>query len=72
MGKLTTEFEKTDPRSTAFRYPQDLLGKKSLKLEIHSLSLRNLFEIIGAIAIIFEGGSAGISKYFSIQQHMDH
>ncbi|WP_404415091.1 hypothetical protein [Marinospirillum sp.] len=72
VGKLIAEFEKADPRSTSFRYPKDLSGKKSVKLEIPRLNLRNLSEVIGAMAIILEGASAGISEYLSIRQDMDH
>lgn len=71
VGKRIAEFEKADLQSTSFRYPKDLTGNKSMKLEIPRLNLRNLSEVIGAMAIILEGASAGISEYLSSRQDMD-
>ena len=72
MAKLIAEIENSGPRSTSFRYPKDLSGNRSVKLEIPRLNLRNLSEVIGAMAIILEGASVGISEYLSIQEGMDN
>jgi len=42
---LIHQFEQVDPHSTAFRYPKDLEGNNSLKIETPRVNLRNLKEV---------------------------
>ena len=69
---LIKKFEQVDPRSTAFRYPKNHSGSKSVNLESPRVNLRNLSEVIGAMAIILDGAASGISEYQSYKDDMKH
>lgn len=70
LDSLINQFEKVDPRSTTFRYPKDLDGNNSLKMDSPRVNLRNLKEVVGAMAIILEGLAAVISEYLSNKNNM--
>lgn len=63
LDSLINQFATVDRRSTTFRYPQDFEGKNSLKMDSSRINLRNLKEVFGAMAIIFEGSAEAISEY---------
>lgn len=63
FDSLIDQLEKVDPRSTTFRYPKDFDGNNSLKMDSSRVNLRNLEEVVGAMAIILEGSAAAISEY---------
>ncbi|HPQ40212.1 MAG TPA: hypothetical protein PLV45_07535, partial [bacterium] len=70
MDMLTNQFELVDPRSTSFRYPKDLNGINSLRIESPRVNLRNLKEVVGAMSIILDGLSAAISEYQGYKNDM--
>lgn len=67
---LINQFEQVDPRSTTFRYPQDFAGNSSLKIDIPRVNLRNLKEVVEAMAFIMEGSAAAISEYQGYKDDM--
>ncbi|MEW5682528.1 MAG: hypothetical protein AB1780_09090 [Pseudomonadota bacterium] len=70
FDSLINQFEKVDPRSTTFRYPKDFDGNNSLQMDSPRVNLRNLKEVVGAMAIILEGSAEGISEYQSNKNDM--
>jgi hypothetical protein len=68
---LITQFEQVDPRSTTFRYPKGFDGKNSLESESRRINLRNLKEVVGAMAIILEGSAIAISEYQGYKNDME-
>lgn len=70
FDSLINQFEQVDPRSTTFRYPKDFDGNNSLKMDSPRVNLRNLKEVVGAMAIILEGSAAGISEYQGYKNDM--
>lgn len=71
MDLLIEQFEEVDPRSTSFRYPKDLKGNNSVKLEQPKLNLRNLAEVMNSISIILEGSAGAISEYQGYKNDME-
>jgi len=69
IGRLISEFSKVDPTSTAFRYPEDKDGGPSLP-GLSQINLRNVQDVIGKIATLFDGADAQISEYLSIKADM--
>ena len=67
---LIAQFEQIDPRSTTFRYPKGFDGENSLDIETRRVNLRNLKEVVGAMAIILEGSAIAISEYQSYKNDM--
>lgn len=63
FDNLIAQFEQVDPSSTTFRYPKDRDGNNSLKIDISKVNLRNIKEVVGAMADILEGAAAGISEF---------
>ncbi|EWH01485.1 hypothetical protein [Halomonas sp. BC04] len=70
FDSLINQFEKVDPRSTTFRYPKDFDGNNSLQMDSPRVNLRNLKEVVGAMAIILEGSAAGVSEYQGYKNDM--
>lgn len=70
FDSLINQFEQVDPRSTTFRYPKDFDGNNSLKIDSPRVNLRNLKEVVGAMAIILEGSAAAISEYQGYKNDM--
>lgn len=70
IDRLIMQFEQVDPRSTTFRYPKDLEGKNSLKIEMERVNLRNLKEVVGAMSTVLEGSAAAISEYQGYKNDM--
>jgi hypothetical protein len=54
IGRLLCEFSNVDPTSTAFRYPVDTAGNRSIP-GVRHINLRNVRDVIGKIAIILDG-----------------
>ncbi|MFN3188772.1 MAG: hypothetical protein ACK42D_04510 [Candidatus Paceibacteria bacterium] len=67
---LIAQFEQVDPGSTTFRYPKDLYGNNSLKIDSPRVNLRNLKEVVGAMAVILEGAAAAISEFQGLKRGM--
>lgn len=72
LDNLINQFEQVDPSSTTFRYPKDFEGNNSLKIDSPRVNLRNLKEVVGAMAIILEGSSAAISEYQGYKNDMQN
>jgi hypothetical protein len=70
FDSLINQFEQVDPRSTTFRYPKDFDGKNSLKMDSPRVNLRNLKEVVGAMAIILDGAAEAISEYQGYKDDM--
>ena len=70
FDRLINQFEQVDPRSTTFRYPKDFNGNNSLQMDSPRVNLRNLKEVVGAMAIILEGSAAAISEYQGYKNDM--
>ena len=70
FDSLVAQFEQVDPRSTTFRYPKDLDGNNSVKIQSPIINLKNIKDVIGSMAIILEGSAAGISEYQGHQNDM--
>jgi hypothetical protein len=62
IGRLLGEFMALDPFATAFRYPVDRQGNRSLP-GIRHIDLQNVQEVIGKVSVILEGASAQIDHY---------
>lgn len=59
IGRLIREFSSVDPSSSAFRYPVDSKGNRSLA-GLQHISLPNVRNVVGKIAVILDGASAQI------------
>ena len=70
LDSLINQFEQVDPRSTTFRYPKDFNGNNSLQIDSPRVNLRNLKEVVGAMAIILEGSASAISEYQGYKNDM--
>ena len=70
IDSLIAQFEQIDPRSTTFRYPKGFDGKNSLDIDSPRINLRNLKEVVGALAIILEGSAMAISEYQGYKSDM--
>ena len=70
FDSLINQFEQIDPRSTTFRYPKDFKGNNSLKVDSPRVNLRNLKEVVGAMATILDGSAAAISEYQGYKDDM--
>ena len=64
------QFSEHDPTSTAFRYPIDEKGKKSLPGLIH-INLKNFSEIMDNLASLLDAARTGISYYLDIKWGME-
>ncbi|MHC4276843.1 MAG: hypothetical protein ACYSTI_05870 [Planctomycetota bacterium] len=64
------EFSKTDPTSTAFRYPTDKDGEPSVP-GISRIDLRNLSGVMSGIEVFFTGAIDGISSYLDAKGDME-
>ncbi len=64
------QFSKIDPTSTAFRYPTDKDGNRSLPGS-RNINLRNLAEVMERIAMLLDGASMGISHYLDEKHEME-
>lgn len=64
------QFSEYDPSSTAFRYPTDKKGKKSLPGLTH-INLKNFSEIMENLASLLDGASTGISCYLDMKWDME-
>lgn len=71
LENLINQFEQVDPSSTTFRYPKNIDGKNSIKMNSPRVNLRNLKEVVGAMSIILEGSAAGISEYQNFKNYTD-
>lgn len=70
FDSLIDQFERVDPRSTTFRYPKEFNEQKSLKIDSPRVNLRNLKEVVGAMANILEGSASAISEYQGYKDDM--
>lgn len=70
FDSLINQFEQVDPRSTTFRYPKDFDGNNSFQMNSPRVNLRNLKEVVGAMATILEGSAAAISEYQGYKNDM--
>jgi hypothetical protein len=66
INRLISEFYSVDPKSTAFRYPEDKEGKPSLPGITH-IDIMNVRNVIGKISVILNGADAQLSEYLSIK-----
>lgn len=64
------QFSEHDPSSTAFRYPTDKKGKKSLPGLTH-INLKIFSEIMDNLASLLEAASTGISYYLDLKWEME-
>jgi hypothetical protein len=62
IGRLLREFAAVDPTSTAFRYPVDNRGNRSLP-GIRQINIPNVRDVIGKIAVILDGAQAQMDNY---------
>ena len=63
IGRLIEEFNRVDPTSTAFRYPEDKGGDPSLCPGIRHVDLRNMREVIMKISAVLDGADAQIDEF---------
>jgi hypothetical protein len=63
INTLIVQFKQIDPRSTAFRYPNDMDGTRSVSLDVPRINLSNLSEVVGAMSSVLEGAAGAISEY---------
>lgn len=70
IARLIEEFCKVDPKSTAFRYPEDQDGKASLPPRVRHINLRNVKEVMDKISVILDGADTLIAEYLSIKADM--
>lgn len=66
INRLISEFYSVDPKSTAFRYPEDKEGKPSLPGITH-INIMNVRDVISKISVILNGADAQLSEYLSIK-----
>lgn len=59
-----------DPFGSAFRYPTDVKGKKSLPGLMH-INIRKFSEIVEKAAFLIEGASMGIDEYLACKMEME-
>ena len=64
------EFESMDPYATAFRYPEDNNGKKSLP-DIKLINIAQFEERLENLIDLLEGVTAGVSEYLSNKLDMN-
>jgi len=64
------QFSQVDPTSTAFRYPTDRNGKRSLP-GLRHINLRNLSEVMARIGTLLDGASTGISVALDYKHDME-
>jgi len=69
VGRLIGEFSRVDPKSMAFRYPEDQEGRPSLEGLTH-INLRVVKEVIGKISVILGGAGAMIGEYSGYKSDM--
>jgi hypothetical protein len=70
ISRLIAEFMVVDPKSMAFRYPEDKNGSKHLS-NIRLINLRNIKEVIEGISTILFGADAIISEYLDIKRDLE-
>jgi hypothetical protein len=70
INRLISEFCSVDPKATAFRYPEDKDGNPSLP-SIKHVNIRNVYDVIEKISVIFKGADAQISEYLSIKADIE-
>lgn len=68
ISDLIGQFCQVDPSSTAFRYPLNKNGSKSINNLSH-INLRHLKDNIDKISIILDGSSCGIAEYMKNMSH---
>jgi len=59
-----------DPFGSAFRYPTDVKGKKSVPGLMH-INIRKFSEIVEKAAFLIEGASMGIDEYLACKMEME-
>lgn len=70
VEECINQFSKTDPISTAFRYPVDKKSSPSTPSLTH-INLRNLSEVMNRISSLLDGASMGISEYINTKHEME-
>ena len=70
INRLIAEFCRVDPKSTAFRYPEDREGKPSLP-GIKHVNIRNVADVIEKISAILESANAVIGEYLLIKDEVE-
>lgn len=68
IDELIKEISSVDPISMSFRYPVDLNGKKTQKLEYVNLS--NLRETFVRVCFVFDGVAMQIAQYAKMTEDM--
>jgi hypothetical protein len=70
-GNIIAQFSQKDPASTAFRYPIDRNGKKSLP-DLTHLDLTNFSDVMEGLSSLLEGVICGIGEYLDDKRTMDY
>lgn len=70
IRRLISDFCSVDPKSTAFRYPEDKDGKPSLP-GIKHINLRNTYDVMEKISVILEGADMQITEYLSVKAEIE-
>jgi len=70
IDKIVKQFSEIDPKSMAFRYPEDRKGNKSIH-GIDQINLRNLSEIMSGINSYIIGTTAYIEEMLSVKSDIN-
>jgi len=70
IQEYINQFCGKDPKGSAFRYPTDMEGKKSLPRLMH-INIRKFSEIVEKTAFLIEGASMGIDEYLAWKMEME-
>jgi hypothetical protein len=63
IDKLIDDFDKIDPFSFAFRYPENKNGSKSLE-NIKKINLKNFHEVVLGILNFLDGVTSSMAEYY--------
>jgi hypothetical protein len=66
-GRIIRDFNKVDPQSDGFRYPENKQGEQTLQ-GIRYINIENVREVVERLSIILDGARTQISVY---QDHKD-